>query len=192
MSPVGIRRLRRLSMLCLSGVALLLEGCHYTEEEKWSVCCVLHVGAYDAATPGARTVINWYRSIVFDGDGQGGQGPYETLFSNKDDKVRSEVAAFLGDNPEGRAADYFVGLGMTCDPRSTASKAIMTQCQVELPVWARCRPTYMFLPGTTPIPKKLQKPFAAVLKVSVYLSANTVLRTSSRVDPVPGGHRCHR
>ena len=180
----------------IAAAALLLTGCHYTEDEKWSVCCVLYVQRNPEPAPAGRaTMINWYRHVVFDGEGQGGQGPYGeggTFYSNKDDKIRSEVMDFLADSPGNRAVDYFIHLGMTCGPAPTSLKGIVTRCQVELPVSVRCGPTYQFLPGTTPIPEQMQKALRALLQTSVDLSANAVLRTTSRVAPVPGGRLCHR
>jgi hypothetical protein len=197
MPSLESRLARMLVRLCVwVGATVLLAGCHYTEQEKWSVCCVLYVQRDAEPMPtGRATIVNWYRHVVFDSGGQGGQGPYgegRTFYSNKDDKIRSEVADFLADSPGSRAVDYFIHLGMTCGPAPTSSKGIVTRCQVELPVSVRCGPTYQFLPGTTPIPEQMQKPFPALLQTSVNLSADTVLTTTSRVDPVPGGHLCHR
>lgn len=180
----------------ITAAALLLTGCHYTEEEKWSVCCALYVQRDAEPMPaGHAIIVNWYRNADFGGEGRGGQGPYgdgQTFYSNKDDKIRSEVANFLADRPGSRVVDYFIHLGMTCGPVPTSSKGAAARCQVELPVSVRCGPTYGFLPGTTPIPEQLRRPFSALLQTSVDLSAGTVLATTSRVAPVPGGHLCHR
>ena len=184
---------RLLVLVCgFIGTALLLAGCHYTEEEKWSVCCVLYVRADETAASGARVVLNWYRNVDFDGEGRGGRGPYgegQTFYNSKDDKIRLEIAAFLAGSPGDRAARYFIGLGMTCDP---PSKGGVTRCQIDLPVRARCGPTYRFLPGTTPIPGELQKPFPALLRVRLDLSADSLIEIFSQVDPVSGGRLCHR
>lgn len=182
--------------LCILGGSLLLGGCHYTEEEKWSVCCVLYIQLDPEPMPAGRaTMVSWYRQVVFSGDGQGGQGTYGesgVFYSNKDDKIRSEVKDFLADSPGGRAVDYFIHLGMTCGPAPTSSKGIVIRCQAELLVSVRCAPTYQFLPGTTPIPEQMQKPLPALLQTSVDLSADKLLTTTSRVDPVPGGRLCRR
>jgi len=177
-----------------AATTLLLTGCHYTEEEKWSVCCVLYVRADQAASDEARTVIKWHQQSDYDGNGKGGQGYYgegKTFYSNKDDKIRADVTAFLDDNPEKRATDYFIGLGMTCGSYSTASSNDGPRCQIALPVRVICGPTYRFLPGTTPIPERLKKPVDGVLHVSVDLPAGRPPKTSSRVDPAPGGQLCH-
>jgi hypothetical protein len=190
-----IRVLARLSVIVC---ALVLSSCHYTEEEKRAVCCVLNIHAYEAAPLGTQIVINWYRSSDFDGDGGGRQGPYgdgEVRFLDKDDKIRLEVKSFLAENPKGEAADFFVALGMTCGPPSVISMlgATRARCEIELPVWVVCRPSYIARPlSSAPIPAPFQKPLAAVLHVSVDVSAKGVRGTSSRVYPVPGGHLCLR
>lgn len=196
MPSLESRLARMLLRLCVGVAAtVLLAGCHYTEQEKWSVCCVLYVRADETAGFATRVIVDWYRNSDFDGDGQGGLGPYgdgKTYYSNKDEKIRADVLHFIADHPERRAADYFVDLGMTCGSSATTSRPGVTHCQVSLPVQVRCGPTYRFLPGTTPIPDQLQKPFAGVLHVSVGLSTNAPLKTLAQVYPVPGGRLCHQ
>ena len=137
---------RLLRLACgVTAAALLLTSCHYTEEEKWS--------ADQTASAEVSAVIMWYRQTDYDSEGKGGQGYYnegQTFYSDKDDKIRSDVASFLADNPEKSATDYFIGLGMTCGPYSTASGTGETRCQIALPVRVICGPTYRFLPGTLP------------------------------------------
>jgi hypothetical protein len=187
--------MRLLIRLCVLTGGLTLGGCHYTEEQKWSVCCVLYVRADPLATNEARTVIGWHRQSDYDGNGRGGQGYYaegKTYFSDKDDNIRADVAAFLDDNPEKRPTEYFVGLAMICGSYSTASGTAGTRCQIALPVRVICGATYRFLPGTTPIPEQLKRPRAGVLHVSVDLPTGKALKTSSHVDPTPGEQLCHR
>ncbi|MBI2741882.1 MAG: hypothetical protein HYX38_35775 [Rhodospirillales bacterium] len=187
--------LRILARLCAVTGGLMLGGCHYTEEQKWSVCCVLYVQADQSATDEARTVIGWHRQSDYDGNGRGGQGSYsegKTFYSDKDEKIRSDVAAFLDDDPGKRATDYFVGLGMACSSYSSASGTDGTRCEISLPVRVICGPTYRFLPGTTPIPEQMKRPLVGVLHVSVDLPTGRALKTSSRVDPIPGEQLCHR
>lgn len=187
---------RLLRLACgITAAALVLTGCNYSEEEEWSVCCVLYVRADQTASGEARTVIKWHQQTDYDGNGTGGQGYYgegKTFYSSKDDKIRADVTAFLDDNPEKRSTDYFLGLGMTCGPYATASGGSGTRCEIALPVGVTCGPTYRFLPGTTPIPERLKRPLAGVLHVNVDLPTGRPLKTSSRVDPVPGGQLCHR
>jgi hypothetical protein len=187
--------MRLLAGLCALTGGLMLSGCHYTEEEKWSVCCVLYVRAEQTATDEARTVVAWYRQSDYDGNGRGGQGSYaegKIFYADKDEKIRSDVTAFLGGNPGKSEADYFVGLGMICGLYSTALGVGGTRCQIALPVGVVCGPTYRFLPGTTPIPDQMKRPRAGVLHVSVDLPSRGALKTSSRVDPIPGEQLCHR
>ncbi|MPZ32576.1 MAG: hypothetical protein GEV13_16520 [Rhodospirillales bacterium] len=129
----------------------MLGGCHYTEEEKWSVYCVLYIGR---DTSGGRTkIIEWYWHTDFDANGQDGKGLYGrgTPFDkNKDDKIRADIADFLSVRPEGRTADYFIGLGMTCSSRSTASKVDSTQCEIELPVQVSAVQRTDFFPARHP------------------------------------------
>ena len=179
-------------------IAFALGSCHYSEEEKRAVCCVLNIHAYEAAPLGTQIVINWYRSSDFDGDGSGRQGPYSdggVRFLDKDDKIRLEVTSFLAENPKGGAADYFVALGMTCGPPSVISTlgATRARCEIELPVRVVCMPSYIARPlSSAPIPEQFQKPLDAVLHVSVDVSAKGVLGTSSHVYPIPGGQLCLR
>lgn len=179
-------------------VALTFGGCDYTEEEKRAVCCVLRVRGSEVTPPDARVVINWFRSSDFDGNGDGREGPYgdgEVTFTNKNDKIRLEVARFIAGNRQSLAADYFVALGMTCESPKVISLPgeIRTRCSIELPVRGMCRPSYVSRPLTSaPIPEQFQQPFDAVLSVGVDVSANRVLGSSSRVYPVLGGHLCLR
>ena len=187
---------RSIAWLCaVIGAALALGSCHYTEEQKWSVCCVLYVGAGEAAGPEERTIIRWFGWSDYEGDGKGGPGTYsegKTFYIDRDDKIRGSVAEFLADNPDKRATDYFIGLGMTCSSSQAVSGADGSRCRISLPVRVVCGPTYTFLPGMTPIPKQMKKPRAGVLYVSVDLPIGRALKTSSRVDPIPGGQLCHR
>jgi hypothetical protein len=198
LSEAALMSIRVLASLGVVACALVLSSCHYTEEEKRAVCCVLNIHAYEAAPVSAQVVINWYRSSDFDGDGSGRQGPYgdgEVRFLDKDDKIRLEVTRFLAENPKGGAADYFVALGMTCGPPSIISMlgAARARCKIELPVRVVCRPSYIARPlSSAPIPEQFRKPLDAVLHVSVDVSANGLLGTSSRVFPVAGGHLCLR
>lgn len=190
--------IRVLERLCMVVCALMLSSCHYTEEEKRAVCCVLNIHAYEAAPRDTRIVINWYRSSDFDGDGDGRQGPYgddAVRFLDKEDKIRLEVTTFLAENPKAGAADYFVALGMMCGSPSVTSMlgATRARCEIELPVRVTCSPSYVARPlSSAPIPERFQKPLDAMLHVSVDVSAKGVLGTSSRVYPVPGGHLCLR
>ena len=89
-----IARLLRLAC-CFAATAFLLTGCHYTEEEKWSACCVLYIGRDTSSSPGRTKIIEWYWHTDFDGNGQHGKGPYgsgTTFYINKGDKIRADIA----------------------------------------------------------------------------------------------------
>jgi hypothetical protein len=184
----------------LAGGGFLLGSCHYSEEEKWGVCCVLYITGEEKPGPSARaTIIDCQRRTWFGGDGSASEvidvgAPRDNWKSHtwKNQQVRAAIGNFLADSPGGRATDYFLSLGMTCSPVMATPGNDVTQCAIDLPIWVNCGPTYRWLPGTTPIPKELQKPIPAFLRMSVDLSASAVLATSTRIDPIPGGHLCHR
>jgi hypothetical protein len=185
----------RLSSSVLAGVAVSLAGCHYTEAQKWAVCCVLYIVKDKAPSPSAQTtIIAWQGSTWFGGDGSASDMNDDLASSDtiKKRRIKGEIANFLTDRPGERASDYFQSLGMTCNPAAPSPRAGATRCDLELPIQVRCGPTYRFLPGTTPIPKEMQEPIPAVLRMSVELSADTLIDASTRIDPIPGGRLCHR
>lgn len=178
-----------------AGIPLSLGGCHYTEAQKWDVCCVLYIAKDDKAqdSPERRTILSWQVTTSFNGHGKANEGTIGGVpFGNKKGRIEAEIANFLADSPGGRASDYFRSLGMACDPAPSSPKAGVTRCDLELPIRVTCGPTYRFLPGTTPIPKEMQEPLSAVLRMSVDLSDVTLIHITTRIDPVPGGHLCHR
>jgi hypothetical protein len=173
----------------------LLGGCHYSEEDKWKVCCALYILRDETPSASARTtIIKWQRATSFNGDGRAvdWNDDGKSSDTNKKRQIKSEIANFLADSPGGRATDYFLSLGMTCSPDMAILKADVMHCEIELAIWVDCGPTYRWLPGTTPIPKELQKPLPALLRMTVDVSTSTLLGASTRIEPVPGGHLCHR
>jgi hypothetical protein len=174
--------------------ALSLGGCHYTEAQKWAVCCALYVIKDKAPEPSARaTIIEWQGVTMFGGDGSAADlNDLKSADSNKRRQIKLEIANFLADRPRGQASDYFRSLGMTCGPATPSTKVGVTRCDLELPIQVECGPTYRFLPGTTPIPKEMQGLLPAPLRTSVDLSADTLIDVTTRSDPIPGGHLCHR
>jgi hypothetical protein len=196
MSSLTSRFVRYLVWAGLSaGTALSLSGCHYTEEQKWAVCCVLYI-IKDAAPsqPERATIIKWQTHTWFHGRGIAGDPIYlsRTGDTDKEQRIKLEIANFLADSPGGQASDYFRSLGMACDPVTPSPKVGVTRCRLELPIHVRCGPTYGPLPGTTPIPREMQEPLPALLRMSVDVSADTLIGVTTRIDPVPGGHLCHR
>lgn len=178
-----------------AGIPLALGGCHYTEEQKWAVCCVLYIIKEKAPSQPERAIIfGWQVLASFNGQGRAVDGNDSGMSpdSNKKRRIKLEIANFLADSPGGRASDYFRSLAMACDPAMSSPKAGVTRCHIELPIQVTCGPTYRFLPGTTPIPKEMQEPLPALLRMSVDLSGDTLIDVTTRIDPVPGGHLCHR
>lgn len=179
-----------------AGIPLSLGGCHYTEEQKWAVCCALYIAKDDKAqgSPERATIFKWQVNTSFNGRGRANEGNDSAMSpaSNKKRRIELEIANFLADSPGGRASDYFRSLGMACDPAMPSPKAGVTRCHLELPIQVMCGPTYRRLPGTTPIPKEMQEHLPALLRMSVDLSDDTLIDVTTRIEPVPGGHLCHR
>jgi hypothetical protein len=196
MSAIRSRTLSYLAWFCaFAGVLLPLSGCHYTEEQKWDVCCVLYIiKEKPPSQPERATIIEWQAHTWFHGRGVAGDSNTTDRAgdTNKKRQIRLEIANFLADSPGSQASDYFRSLGMACDPVTSPPKSSVTRCLLELPIQVRCGPTYGPLPGTTPIPKEMQEPLPALLRMSVDVSADTLVGVTTRIDPVPGGHLCHR
>jgi hypothetical protein len=43
-----------------------------------------------------------------------------------------------------------------------------------------------------PVPKELRKPIAAILQMTIDVSASDILNSSVKVVPLPGGRLCQR
>lgn len=171
------------------GAVLLLGGCHYDEAQSWRECCRVRIIGDETSSPeGRKTIIKWASVMYFEADGA------LVKFVGKswtELQIESALANFLADNPGTSSSDYFASLGMTCEPAIT-SKDDLTRCAVDLPVGIKCTVVKSVPLLGTPVPKELRKPISAVLHVSVSASASTVLDTSARVVPLPGGRLCHR
>jgi hypothetical protein len=102
------------------------------------------------------------------------------------------MAEFLASRQGSRPVDYFVDLGMSCMPFTIAMKDAATRCEIELPIRITCTALMSFFPWGLPVPRELRRPISAFLRMSVDLSADTLLNVSTRIDPIPGGHLCHR
>lgn len=174
--------------------ALALGGCHYCEEESWKICCFLHIIRAEASSPASHAVIiAWQGRTLFSDNGLASDANDSKLsYSWKKGRIESEVADFLTRTvPETPASAYFAGLGLTCR-RLTAAQDSATRCEIDMPVTAECWSRNLFFPGGAPLPKELRKPFHAVLRVGVDVSASTVRDVYTQVFPVPGGRLCHR
>jgi hypothetical protein len=179
----------------LMAAAFPLAGCHYTEEQSWSICCTtMIVGDETASPPGRQTIIGWVRRTGFSGTGKADEWVNSSLppfYSWKKNKIASDLADYLAGNPGNPASAFFVSLGMTCR-RKAATNDDVTRCDVELPTWVECLSMNIYFPGGPPVPEELRKPLPAVLHVSVDVSASAFLDTSARLQPIPGGRLCHR
>src|SRR5205823_6354758 len=90
-----------------AGTALSLGGCHYTEEQKWAVCCALCNIKDEAPSESARaTIIEWQGLTWFDGHGNASDSS-DSGDTNKKRRTNLEIVNFLADNPGGQASDYF-------------------------------------------------------------------------------------
>ncbi len=196
MSSIGNKRTRCLAWLAaFTGIALSLNGCHYpSEEELWASCCLLSIIKDESSPPdGRRTIIAWQSFTIFGGRGEPSDGregnPPESW---KQRQIKIEVAEFLADDQMKRATDYFIGLGMSCMPTTAVSKDAKSRCEIELPIWIECSAAAISWFRGIPVPKELRQPMPAYLHMSTDVSAESVLDVSTRIDPVPGGHLCHR
>ena len=186
--------IRYLVWLCVSvGAVLSMGGCHYSEEDSWKICCLLHIVRDEAPSPaGHKTIIDWQRLTLFAGDGSASDGNDTNLPGSwKKRRIEWEVSDFLVRNPAARGADYFVELGMTCRP-GTVSQEAVTRCEIEMQIWAECWSKNIFFPGGAPVPEGLRKPFPALLRVRVDELGSTVREPFTQVLPIPGGRLCHR
>jgi hypothetical protein len=187
------RAIRGLLWLCVwPGAVLSVAGC-YNAEDSWKICCGLVLVEDETSSPAARnTIIDWQKFTSFGADGSAVDSNNTNLPGSwKKRRLEAATAEFLADNPGARASDYFRGLGMACRP-ATVPKSDVTQCDIELPIWAECVSLNVFFPWGAPIPEELRKPMPAFLQVRVDVSASTFLGTATRVVPVPGGHLCQR
>jgi len=192
---------RLIVWLCLwFGPLAMLGGCHYSEEDSWNACCMLHVIRDEAPNPPGRKVIrNWQSRTLFGGDGSASDATDSNVpgMSSKylpgtwkRGRIESEVADYQTRNPGAPATAYFAELGMTCRS-ATVSQAEGIRCAIDMPVWVQCW-AMNFFPGGPPVPKELRKPLPAVLHVSVEMSGSTIHEPHTQVLPLPGGRLCHR
>src|SRR4051794_1218389 len=83
-----------------AAAALSLSGCHYTEEQKWAVCCVLYIIKDEAPSQSARaTMIEWQAHTGFHGRGIAGDSTVSGRLGDtpKHRQIRLEIANFLAD-----------------------------------------------------------------------------------------------
>jgi hypothetical protein len=172
--------------------SLCLAACFYTEEDKWKICCWLHIVKDEtSSSPARRTIVGWQRETLFSGDGRAADaGVSASLGSWKGHQIESALSDFRAANPGAPASAYFKMLGMICKAPPTPLPDNV-RCEIELPVTIRC--STVFLPfGGPPMPRELEGQVPAVLWTSVALPSSGDLKVSTRILPVPGGRLCQR
>lgn len=166
-------------------IALSLVGCFYDEEASWRDCCTLSVITDEPSiSPSQKPIIDWLNPTRLEGDGS-------VFDSYLVERIKPSITEFFVGNPGVRAHEYFLSLGMACQPAVFAPRVQTTRCEIELPIWVKCQSKNM-LPGLVPPPKELRKPIPALLRMSLDVSDRTVLEAQVRIGPVPGGRLCHR
>lgn len=185
--------IRYLAWLCFWMGAVLSLGSCYTAEDSWKICCRLLIVGDETSSPAERrAIMEWQRLTAFREDGSSVDVSNANLpGATKKQLISSSLADFLAGQPGSRASDYFLGLGMMCR-FGIAPKDDVTRCEIDLPITIKCASLNMFFPGGAPVPEELRKPMPALLRVSVDVSAATLIDMSTRIVPVTGGRLCHR
>lgn len=169
--------------------AALGAACTYdgSDELLWGNCCALKVADETSGSTQRETLIAWGRVNNFHGDGT---NRWNNTKAWRHREIGLGLADFQRAHPGSQARDYLTHLGMTCAP-VRVSKANVTRCDVELSIWVKCTALFgWYFPP--PVPKELRKPIAAVLQMTIDLSASDILDSSVQVVPVPGGRLCQR
>lgn len=172
-------------------VVVLGAACAYDGDDEllWGNCCALEVAGEKSASKERDPLMAWGGTVGFHGDGT--SKDWEGTKAWRRRQIADGFAVFQERHPPSQAREYLVGLGMTCTPLDNEPKARRERCTVELPVWATCNGKFgMLFPP--PVPKTLRKPIAAILQMTIDVSASDVLDSSVRVVPVPGGRLCQR
>lgn len=187
MKRLGNAARQRGSLATTLLVAVLGAACAYDEEQSWRECCALKVADERSGSKQRETLIAWGRVNNFDGNGTNN---WNNTKAWRHREIGLGLADFQKARPGSQGRDYLTHLGMTCAP-VRGSKADLTRCEVELSVWVKCTVLFgWYFP--TPVPKELRKPIAAILRMTIDLSASDILDSSVQVMPVPGGRLCQR
>ena len=169
-------------------VAAIGAACAYDEAQSWRECCGMEIAdREESGSKEGRSLFAWARVGGLSGDGKS-MGWGDAKASRKR-KVAVGLADFQMAHPVALPRDYLADLGMTC---ASSAKAELSRCAVELPVWVRCTVKFGWPFLSTPVPKELQKPIAAILQMTIDVSASDILDSSVQVVPLPGGRLCHR
>lgn len=170
-------------------VAALGAACAYDEEGLWGNCCGLEIADEESSSKERGLLIAWGRVGGFLGDGSpmGGDGP--SAWRKRE--IASGLADFQKAHPGSQGRDYLADLGMVCG-LVRGPTAEQTRCAMELRVWVTCTVKFGWPYFPNPVPKELRKPIAAVLQMTIDVSASDVLDASAQIVPLPGGRLCHR
>jgi hypothetical protein len=183
--------LNRLSLATALLVVVSSAACAYhgDDESLWGNCCTLEVAGAKSASTERDPLMAWGGTVGFHGDGT--SNDWEGTKAWRRRQIAYSYAVFRESHLPSQPRDYLLSLGMTCAPLDNEPKARRERCAVELPVSATCNGKFgmLFRP---PVPKALRQPIAAVLQMTIDVSASDILDLSVRVVPPPGGRLCHR
>ncbi len=172
--------------------ALLIGGlgaaCAYDEAQSWRECCALKIVGENPSSKERNTLMAW-GGTHFHGDGGSQDGEDRKAWRRR--QIAYGLTVFQERHHGDQARDYLASLGMTCGAVD-ARKAEPTRCAAALPVWATCTVLFSWPILSTPVPKELQKPIAALLQMSIDVSGSQILDSSVRVVPFAGGRLCKR
>lgn len=179
---------RRVSTVMTMLVACLGAACAINTEDEltWGNCCALKIADEKSGSQARDTLLAWSRHVNFNGNGDTWDG---SKAWRKAEFGRG-LASFLETHPGAQARDYLADLGMRCSS-IRAETSDLTRCEVELSVWVTCTAKLgvLFPP---PVPKEMRKPIAALLQMTIDVSASDILESSTRMVPLPGGRLCER
>jgi hypothetical protein len=181
--------LNRLSLATALLVVVLGAACAYDRDEEllWGNCCTLEIAGGKSASTERDPLMAWGGTVGFHGDGTSQDRENTKAWRRR--QVAYGLAVFQERQHGAQARDYLAGLGMTCGRARPDTEG--TRCSVDLSVWVTCNGKFgMLFPP--PVPKALREPIAAVLQITIDVSASDVLNSSVRVVPLPGGRLCER
>lgn len=159
-----------------------------TRHNPGGECCALEVADEKSSSKDRETLIAWGRAVNFHGDGTNN---YDNTKAWRQREIGLGLADFQKVHPGSQGRDYLTGLGMTCGP-ARGPKANRTRCEAELSVRVTCTVLFSWPFLSTPVPKELRKPIAAVLQMTIEVSASDILDSSVQVVPLPGARLCQR
>lgn len=173
-------------------VVVLVAACAYDGDDEllWGNCCALEIADQKSSSKERDTLVVWGGTIGFHGDGT--STDWERTKAWRRRQIAYGFAVFQERHQPSQARDYLAGLGMTCAPFDDTPKAGRERCAVEFPVHVTCTVKFGWAYFPNPVPRELRKPIAAILQMTIDVSASDVLDSSVQVVPLPGGRLCHR